>query len=666
MISSILRHTQGVEFLSLYTSIILRYISQTSNLIELEKSNVWNLIWDIYVCSRDRSSSSSKRHLTTSLISLLFHPRILELTAQDSDRRDQLADAARSFVPLGFARRLILPTLAEKFWIARNENLDIFQTHSWIGSILVGIYVQPQLKDNVFLIERPVSDMFDSDFGEEQNMYSRYYPIPESYARAYAVGTLASLPSHASDFAHATVRELVSNEAKYPLFKTTSGDALAETSRIAYSELLLTLDRFIIGTELEEDITKKILSTLSFEFSPTVRTMFEWQIARIIASSNIDKKVKRYLYTPLSKSEARPRFLASLLTILVLLSRFLARKEGSSALTNGMILKSAEFLVPFAMNNRATVRHQACSLIMGLKSLLVEPYISGDLKNVISVLEDQVSKSPQFGTFKHGDELLWDIESDYNLSMICGGIARKVSEHRGGGGIDPEVLRIIFHDKVGYMPIGHAVKDDGLYKKSTMAREPQKEYSVTTSEQAISSALQIKSRAWQSADSAAPGLRTQRSTKGHLIVLASLVDKAPNLGGICRASDVLGAELLCLNNLSVTKDREFMAVAVTADKWMPMSEVPVETIPAFLHAMKRDGYALIGLEQTDTSVVLDNELKFPNKAVLVLGKEKEGIVPEVLRELDFCIEIKQTGIVRSMNIQTATAVVVHAYSVQHC
>lgn len=52
--------------------------------------------------------------------------------------------------------------------------------------------------------------------------------------------------------------------------------------------------------------------------------------------------------------------------------------------------------------------------------------------------------------------------------------------------------------------------------------------------------------------------------------------------------------------------------------------------------------------------------------MILIGKEREGIPGDLLAELDFCVEIKQVGIVRSMNIQTATAIIVHAYSSQHC
>lgn len=150
-----------------------------------------------------------------------------------------------------------------------------------------------------------------------------------------------------------------------------------------------------------------------------------------------------------------------------------------------------------------------------------------------------------------------------------------------------------------------------------------------------------------------------------LIVIASLVDKAPNLGGICRLCDVLGAGLLTVHDIRIKNHPQFKSVAVTADRWMPMEAVTTQDITKFMRSKKQEGYTLIGLEQTDKSIQLDNKFQFPPKSLILLGTESEGIPGHLLSELDLCLEIKQSGVIRSMNIQTATAVIVHAYSAQH-
>lgn len=154
--------------------------------------------------------------------------------------------------------------------------------------------------------------------------------------------------------------------------------------------------------------------------------------------------------------------------------------------------------------------------------------------------------------------------------------------------------------------------------------------------------------------------------RSDLIVVSSLVDKAPNLGGICRLCDVLGAGLMTLHDIQIKTHPQFKSVAVTADRWMPMLEVKADELLVYLRTKKREGYTLIGLEQTDNSVQLSAKVEFPKKSLFLLGKEKEGVPGHLLAELDWCVEIKQVGVIRSMNIQTATAVLVQAYSSQHC
>ena len=180
-----------------------------------------------------------------------------------------------------------------------------------------------------------------------------------------------------------------------------------------------------------------------------------------------------------------------------------------------------------------------------------------------------------------------------------------------------------------------------------------------------SSPLQTKSGAWETVLDLDNKKSNETVHRSDLIVVSSLVDKPPNLGGICRLCDVLGVGLLTVQDIRVKNHPQFKNVAVTADKWMPMEEVPIDGIIEFMKSKKREGYTLIGLEQTDKSVKLDDHYRFPKKSLILLGTEAHGIPGNLLSELDLCLEIQQFGVIRSMNIQTATAVIVHSYTIQH-
>ena len=52
--------------------------------------------------------------------------------------------------------------------------------------------------------------------------------------------------------------------------------------------------------------------------------------------------------------------------------------------------------------------------------------------------------------------------------------------------------------------------------------------------------------------------------------------------------------------------------------------------------------------------------------MFVLGAEKTGIPGDVLLDMDDCVEIAQWGITRSLNVQTAGAVVLWEWRREWC
>jgi tRNA guanosine-2'-O-methyltransferase len=98
-----------------------------------------------------------------------------------------------------------------------------------------------------------------------------------------------------------------------------------------------------------------------------------------------------------------------------------------------------------------------------------------------------------------------------------------------------------------------------------------------------------------------------------------------------------------------------------------------------LRDRKREGYTVVGIEQTDRSGILgedddkDGEVTgkekmqgkgeggLPRKCVLVLGAERSGITAEVLAVVDRCVEIRTVGVTRSLNVQTAGGIAVYEW-----
>lgn len=146
--------------------------------------------------------------------------------------------------------------------------------------------------------------------------------------------------------------------------------------------------------------------------------------------------------------------------------------------------------------------------------------------------------------------------------------------------------------------------------------------------------------------------------KQDVIVVASLVDRIANIAGIARTCEIFAVELLTISSMLITHTEEFKGVSVTCEGWLPIKEVPPDDILAFIWKCRHKGYVIVGLEQTDTSIDLSNPedtASLPEKCVLILGREKEGIPVHLLNELDVCIEIPQYGVIRSLNVHVSAA-----------
>jgi len=153
------------------------------------------------------------------------------------------------------------------------------------------------------------------------------------------------------------------------------------------------------------------------------------------------------------------------------------------------------------------------------------------------------------------------------------------------------------------------------------------------------------------------GQGRQRSS---VVVVSSLVEKVQNIAGIARSCEIFAVEELLVPDLSQTKSDTFQGIAVSAGDWLPMSECKPEDLVAYLLQMKRKGYDIVALEQTDSSITLgDVNSHLPEKCVLVLGREKEGVPVEVLQICTCTVEIQQFGVIRSLNVHVATSILIY-------
>ena len=67
---------------------------------------------------------------------------------------------------------------------------------------------------------------------------------------------------------------------------------------------------------------------------------------------------------------------------------------------------------------------------------------------------------------------------------------------------------------------------------------------------------------------------------------------------------LLGAEKLVVANLNCLDDPSYQSLSVTAHKWLPMQEIKSHQLKEYLCDLKKNGYVIIGAEQTEKSQCL--------------------------------------------------------------
>lgn len=142
-----------------------------------------------------------------------------------------------------------------------------------------------------------------------------------------------------------------------------------------------------------------------------------------------------------------------------------------------------------------------------------------------------------------------------------------------------------------------------------------------------------------------------------VVIVASLVDKIPNLGGLARTCEVFNIGAMTIASDSVLNDNGFLTAASSAERWMPLVVIPPVNVKEFIISYKKMGYTIVGLEQTQNSVDI-KKYEFKEKIVIVLGNEKEGIPQDIIDLIDHCVVIPQYGEIRSLNVHVSAAIMI--------
>lgn len=140
-----------------------------------------------------------------------------------------------------------------------------------------------------------------------------------------------------------------------------------------------------------------------------------------------------------------------------------------------------------------------------------------------------------------------------------------------------------------------------------------------------------------------------------LVLLLDGVTDPQNLGAILRAADVFAVDLVVIpEHDSVGLTPAAVKASAGASEWVPVAQVT--NLSRAVERLKKEGFWVWGAEAGGEPA---EGLDLTGKVALVLGSEGKGIRRNVAEHCDGMVSIPMGGHVDSLNVATATAVLLY-------
>lgn len=156
-----------------------------------------------------------------------------------------------------------------------------------------------------------------------------------------------------------------------------------------------------------------------------------------------------------------------------------------------------------------------------------------------------------------------------------------------------------------------------------------------------------------------------------IVLIAHNLRSAHNVGSILRTAEGLGVHKVILSGYSpypLLKDdprlphearktsNQIAKTALGAEHAVPWDHQ--DDIFQLIADLKQQGYTVAALEQAPEARALP-AFTPPDALALIVGREVEGVEPEVLAACDFALEIPMSGQKESFNVSAAAAMALY-------
>lgn len=156
-----------------------------------------------------------------------------------------------------------------------------------------------------------------------------------------------------------------------------------------------------------------------------------------------------------------------------------------------------------------------------------------------------------------------------------------------------------------------------------------------------------------------------------ITLIAHNIRSCHNVGSLLRTADGLGVKTVVFTgytpypladgdprmpHIARKIDAQIHKTALGAEHMVDWRQA--DSIETVMQTLREDGYVIAGLEQDKRSHRLPG-YKPPEKIALIVGREVEGIEPEVLEQCDAILEIPMVGRKESFNVASAAAIALY-------
>ena len=156
-----------------------------------------------------------------------------------------------------------------------------------------------------------------------------------------------------------------------------------------------------------------------------------------------------------------------------------------------------------------------------------------------------------------------------------------------------------------------------------------------------------------------------------IVLIVHNIRSCYNVGSLLRTADGLGVDKVYLTGYTpypaTVADQRMPHLAQKIDRQIHKTALGAECsvawehdsdITTVIHQLKLTGFAIVALEQAAASIPLHTYRPLERTA-LIIGREVEGVEPEVLALADTIVEIPMHGQKESFNVSIAAAVALY-------